>query len=64
MNKQIEFPQADDMHLDDNIKNILDGSFPLPEKVENSKKEAFAKVRVVAAEKEGQEDKNDVMQIS
>lgn len=60
MSKQIEFPQVNDMHLDDNIKNILDGSFPLPEKVENSKKEAFAKVRVVAAEKEGQEDKNDV----
>lgn len=30
------------MYLDDDIKNILDGSFPLPEKVENSRKKRFS----------------------
>lgn len=38
--------------LDDHIKKILDGTFPLPENVETAKKEAFAKVRAMAEERE------------
>ncbi|MFG6384648.1 MAG: DUF4179 domain-containing protein [Lachnospiraceae bacterium] len=56
MKEQNKFSQSDDIRLDDNIKKILDSTFPLPEKVESAKKEAFEKVRVMATEKEKQND--------
>lgn len=48
----------DDTQLDNQIKKTLDGTFPLPEQVEMAKKEAFAKVRAIAAEKGKKEEHN------
>lgn len=60
MKRQIEVLQSDNARLDDNIKKILDGTFPLPQKVEYAREEAFAKVRARAAEEEGKKEQNGV----
>lgn len=59
MEKQREFLQADNSQLDDNIKKTLAGMFPLPPKVADARKEAYKKVRVLAADKEKDMQQND-----
>lgn len=59
MKKQIDVSQSDHTPLDDQIQKILNGTFPLPQKVEHAQNEAFAKVRAMAAEKENKKDQND-----
>ncbi len=61
MKKQIEDLQSDDMSFEANIKKILGSTFPLPEKVEHAKQEAFEKVRAIAQEKEEKEELMDSM---
>lgn len=54
-----QFLNSDNMPLDDQIKRILNGTFPLPEKVEDAKKEAFLKVRAMAEDGETNRGQND-----
>lgn len=56
MKKQIS--HSENIPLDDDIKKILDCTFPLPGKVENAKNEAFAKVRAMAEERETKREQN------
>lgn len=54
MNKQIRFPELENTQLDKEIKKTMEREFPLPEKVENAQKAAFAQIREMQAEKETQ----------
>ena len=58
MKKQIKLSHSESIRLDDNIKKALDCTFPLPEKVDNAKKEAFAKVRAMAEEGKAEREQN------
>lgn len=61
MEEQRKIMQTDNPQLDENIRRTLTGTFPLPPKVENAKKESFAKVRVMAdAKKESFANVRDV----
>ena len=42
MKKQIDFPELENSQLDREIKKTMEREFPLPEKVENAQKAAFA----------------------
>ncbi|MDO4306776.1 MAG: DUF4179 domain-containing protein [Eubacteriales bacterium] len=45
MKKQIEFPELENTRLDDKIRRIMQREFPLPEKAEAAKNEAFAQIK-------------------
>lgn len=49
MKQQTDTSQPYDLQLDHKIKKVLDSPFPLPEQVEQAKKEAFAKINGMAA---------------
>ena len=52
MKKYTDFNiEKEDRQTDQMIKRTLDADFPLPETVENAKREAFAKIREKAADK-------------
>ena len=52
MKKYTDFNiENEDRRTDQMIKRTLDADFPLPETVENAKREAFAKIREKSAEK-------------
>lgn len=51
MSKQIRFPELENTQLDKEIKRTMEREFPLPEKVENAQKAAFAQIREMQAEK-------------
>lgn len=58
MERQKNVSQSDNLQLDAHMKNILNSSFPLPQKVADAREEAFAKVRAAAAEKAKDEKQN------
>ena len=45
MKKQIDFPELENSQLDREIKKTMEREFPLPEKVENAQKAAFAQIK-------------------
>ena len=45
MKKQIDFPELENSQLDIEIKKTMEREFPLPEKVENAQKAAFAQIK-------------------
>ena len=52
MKKYTDFNiEKEDRKTDQMIKRTLDADFPLPETVENAKREAYAKIREKAADK-------------
>lgn len=55
MNRQITFPESENIQLDKEIKKTMQREFPLPEKVEDAQKAAFAQIREMQAEKGTQE---------
>lgn len=59
MEKQRTILQTDDSQLDDNIKKTLAGAFPLPPQVAAAQKKSFAKVRVMAEDKDKNVQQNE-----
>ncbi len=60
MKKQIDVSQSDQQPLDDQIQKILNGTFPLPPKVEEAQNKAFDKIRAMAAEQENKEEQHNL----
>lgn len=50
--------QLHDLRLDDDIKKVMNAAFPLPQKVEDARKETFAKVRALAMEGQRKNNKS------
>lgn len=61
MKKQSRDLTSEHAKFDDKIEQILGSTFPLPEKVEQAKKEAFEKVRAAAAESREKEEQKERM---
>lgn len=59
MERQKNITNGDNSQMDNNIKNVLNGTFPLPQKVADARKEAFARVRTMAAAKAKNEGQSD-----
>ena len=60
MKKQIDVSQSDHQPLDDQVQKILNGTFPLPPKVEEAQNKAFDKIRAMTAEQENKEEQHNL----